>query len=475
MNSFQSRLLCFVVLVLLAAMSMAGTAAAGFDCAVKNSDRFTAVCHDAALMALDRAVDASFARAQHAVDPVTAMLLRRDQDWTMEIAGGQDAQFNGADDPRRQRIIAVLQQRLAMLDHMASRADGLAGEWSNALGTAKVTAGPDGVFHVEVRTNVFYWDADAPITCAAAADTRAGEDGWLSGSARSVVGGKDAQNDALPVTVDSPVTLRARRQANTLRIVLAESNDDDICQWMDTLTGSYFPVASQSASAAPNTPPPMTAPSFNCATAQNSDEREICADPELAEKDVAVAQTYSDALHRLDGKSADYLRDDERAWAAENKDAYDTRIHAPWDKQFYFVHHTGAARQELFLRFKERLAMLKNLDEKRQGDIGLWVGHAAMLAIAPDKDKPGMLQAAGHKWDTNDWKSHCDFDADGKLAGGRFTTNDDFPKLARDAATLTLGDEKTRPSYCERMTSPKARLFPVKDGADVGFNDDRIR
>jgi len=98
-----------------------------------------------------------------------------------------------------------------------------------------------------------------------------------------------------------------------------------------------------------------------------------------------------------------------------------------------------------------------------------------MLAIAPDKDKPGMLQAAGRKWETGDWKSHCDFDADGKLAGGEFKTGDEFPRLARDAATLTLGDEKTQPGYCARMKSPKARLFPVKAGADVGFNDNRIR
>jgi hypothetical protein len=98
-----------------------------------------------------------------------------------------------------------------------------------------------------------------------------------------------------------------------------------------------------------------------------------------------------------------------------------------------------------------------------------------MLAVAPDKDKPGMLQAAGHKWETGDWKSHCDFAADGKMAGGHFKTDDEFPKLARDAATLTLGDETTQPGYCDRMKSPKARLFPVKDGADVGFNDDRIR
>jgi uncharacterized protein len=469
MNSFQKRFLCFLVFPMLVA-AMPGAAAAGFDCTGKDAGPFTAICHDAELMRLDHAVDASFVRVQHAVDPVTAMLLRRDQDWTMEIAGGQYAQFNGADDPRRQRIITVLQQRLAMLDHTASRADGIAGEWRNALGTVKVTAGPDGAFHVEARTDVFYWNADAPITCALAADIKLGDDGWLSGPAGPVADSKDA-----PAAPDSPLTLRARQQANTLRLVIAHSRDDTVCNWMDTVTGTYFPVAGASAAVAPNVPPPLTAPSFNCATAQNSDEKEICADPELAEKDVAIAQAYSDALHRLDAKTADYLRDDERAWVADNKDAYDIQIHAPWDKQYYFVHHTGETRQELFLRLKERLAMLKNLDEKREGEIGLWVGHDAMLAIAPDMDKPGMLEAAGHKWDTDDWKSHCDFEADGKMAGGRFTTSDDFPKLARDAATLMLGDEKTRPGYCERMTSPKARLFPVNAGADVGFNDDRIR
>ena len=219
----------------------------------------------------------------------------------------------------------------------------------------------------------------------------------------------------------------------------------------------------------------MTAPSFNCATAKNSDEQEICSDPELAEKDVAIAAAYNDAMRRLDAKSADYLRDDERAWVADNIVAYDAHLLAAWDKPSYYVHHTGDAREELKLRLKERLAMLKNLDEKRQGESGLWVGHTAMLAIAPDKDKPGMLQAAGRKWETGDWKSSCDFDADGKMVGGAFKTDDDFPKLARDGATLTLGDETGQPGYCERMTSPKARLFPVKDGADVGFNDDRIR
>jgi uncharacterized protein len=453
------------------AAMMPRAAMAAFDCTGKNADQFTAICRDTELMRLDRAVDASLARAQHAVDPVTAMLLRRDQDWVTEIVGGQYVQFKGGDDPVRQRIIAVLQQRLAMLDHMASRADGVVSEWSNALGTAKVTARPGGLLHVEVRTKVTYSDSDAPVICALAADIRPGDDGWLAGPA-AVIG--DAKDPPV-IAPDSPITLRARQQANTLRIVIAYGRDQTVCDKPENLTASYFPAATASAAAATNRPPPMTAPSFNCATAKNSDEQEICADPELAEKDVAIAAAYNDAMHRLDVKSADYLRDDERAWVADNKEAYDSQIHAAWDKQYYYAHATAGARGELALRLKERLAMLKNLDEKRQGEGGLWVGHVAMLAVAPDKDKPGMLQAAGHKWETGDWKSHCDFAADGKMAGGHFKTDDEFPKLARDAATLTLGDETTQPGYCDRMKSPKARLFPVKDGADVGFNDDRIR
>jgi uncharacterized protein len=469
MNCF--RLSGFLIFAPVFAALLPGTAAAGFDCAGKDADQFTTICRDAEIMRLDRAVDASLVRAQHAVDPVTAMLLRRDQNWVMEIAGGAYAQFNGADDPRRLRIILVLQQRLAMLDHMASRAAGITGEWANALATAKITAVPDGSFHVEALLKAPYWDGDA-VTCPLAADIKRGDDGWLSGPAKMVM---IYEHNKDPPVITPDFQLRARLQANSLRIVVAEDNDRPGCVFGKNLTGSYFPIAGASAAVPSAMPPPITAPSFNCATAKSSDEQEICSDPELAEKDVAIAATYSDVLRRLDAKSDEYLREDQRAWVADNRDAYDSQIHAAWDKQYYYVHHTGNAREELYLRLKERLAMLKNLDEKREGEEGLWVGYNALLAIAPDKDKRGMLQAAGHKWETGDWKSHCDFTADGKMAGGHFRTDDEFPKLMRDAVTLTLADEKIQPGYCERMKSPKARLFPVKDGANVGFNDDRIR
>jgi uncharacterized protein len=469
MNRF--RRFGFLILVPVLAAPMPGAAGAVFDCTGADATRrFAAVCRDTEIMRLAKAVDASFARAQRALDPVTAMLLRRDQNWFGELPGGDYADFKGADDPSRQRIVAVLQQRLAMLDHMASRADGVAGEWSNALGTVKVTAESGSVFRVEVRTKVAYPDNNTPVTCALAAEVKRGDDGWLAGPAAVIADGKDAP----AIAPDSPFTLRARQQANTLRIVIAHDRDHFACDAADTLTGTYFPMAGAAASAS-TAPPPMTAPSFNCATAKNSDEQEICSDPELAEKDVAIAAAYRDALQRLDSRSAEYLREDQRAWVADNPNAYDSQIHPYWDKQYDFVHHTDNAREEMRLRLKERLAMLKNLDEKREGEEGLWVGNVAMLAIAPGKDKPGVVEAAGRKWEVGDYKSHCDFEAAGKMVGGRFKTDDAFPKLARDAATLTLGDEKTQPDYCSRIKSPKARLFPVKAGADVGFNDDRIR
>jgi hypothetical protein len=105
------------------------------------------------------------------------------------------------------------------------------------------------------------------------------------------------------------------------------------------------------------------------------------------------------------------------------------------------------------------------------------------------KDKSdGALHALGKKWDSEDDKSHCDFEADGKIRGGVFKTQDSFPALARDGVTLTLAGtdpDRTRdqngnrrreqPDYCSRMDSAKARLFPVKAGAAINPADGRIR
>jgi hypothetical protein len=129
--------------------------------------------------------------------------------------------------------------------------------------------------------------------------------------------------------------------------------------------------------------------------------------------------------------------------------------------------------------------MLANLDEKRPGLAGPWLAYNAMLAILPAQDKrDGTVGAEGGKWVTGAHKDHCDFDGEGRIVGNAFKPNgDDFPKLRREGATMTVdGDDRPpgrngerTPSYCSRLKSAKARLFPVKPAGYPGMDNDRIR
>ena len=110
------------------------------------------------------------------------------------------------------------------------------------------------------------------------------------------------------------------------------------------ITGSYFAVGPRSGPA--GDPATRTVhPSFDCATAKNADEEEICADPDLAQRDSEIARTYRDNLRRLDSKLGSYLRDDQRAWIKANSDNFETFLHPYWDKQDYLLHQTGNVRR----------------------------------------------------------------------------------------------------------------------------------
>jgi hypothetical protein len=148
------------------------------------------------------------------------------------------------------------------------------------------------------------------------------------------------------------------------------------------------------------------------------------------------------------------------------------------DKAQSTVHHTSAAREQLFLRQRQRILLIANLDEKRKGIEGVWYGYNASLTLAPARGKSdGTLHAEGNKWDVEDYKAYCDFTSDGKIQNGIFKAVDEFPKLTRDSGTLVVdaedagkGDKSNgseQPSYCSRMRSPKARLFPVKPGSGI--------
>ena len=141
------------------------------------------------------------------------------------------------------------------------------------------------------------------------------------------------------------------------------------------------------------------------------------------------------------------------------------------DKAQSTVHHTSAAREQLFLRQRQRILLIANLDEKRKGIEGVWHGYNALLTLVPAKGKrDGTLHAEGSKWDVEDYKAYCNFTGDGKIESGIFKAVDEFPKLTRHSGTLVIDAESNdseQPSYCWRMRSPKARLFPVKPSSGI--------
>jgi uncharacterized protein len=438
--------------------------AAALACFVQSTPVPAAVCADADVMRLDKAVDVALARAVAGTDALTALLLKRDQRW---FADSLSSGTGIADDRERKRFTAALQRRLDVLEHSGARAEGLQGTWFNAFNDLKVEAATDGTLRVELISRMVYRDSDGVAGCSARAELKRDSEGWFTGTAINTTEGATPPDNP-------PFKLRLRRQANTLRVVLTQDEQDSFCGKTEQLTGSYLPTGlatTRIGKAAAE----LTKPSFDCATAKNLDEEEICADPLLAKTDGEIARAYRDILKRLDTTLAGHLRADQRAWVKANATSFEMHLNPGWNKEASEFHHTGNAREELGLRLDERLAMLTNLDVTREGVAGLWFAHNALLAIQPNEAKDGSMRAVGRKWDTSDRKARCDFEAEGRIVAGTFKTTGDLPDLARDGATLVIGGkERTRPDYCNRMGS-KARLFPIKAGARIDVSSDRIR
>jgi uncharacterized protein len=383
----KMKTLPLTAIALLVAPLLWAAPAAAFPCSGPAKAEFKTVCADVELAGLDEAVDARFKRLVASADPLTALLLKRDQQWFTDILGARNmAPFKDDGDPERSRMVAALRGRAIMLDRMdtGTPRQNPVGEWANTFGTAKVEISPDGTLRVGIASKVTYADNEEPIACALSAQAKLAGDGWFTGKAQNSAIADDRDPDQTARS-ESPFELRLRLQGRTLRVVLLPDEQDSPCSAPEQVTGSYFPVGVAEAGSPDSKRASRTvAPSFDCATAKNSDEEEICADPDLARQDAAIARIYRDVLRRLDPKASNYLRDDQRTWVKTNATVFDIQLHPSWDKQRYFVHQTGNARNELMLRLGERAAMLANLDEKRKGLEGLWVAHNALLTILPD-------------------------------------------------------------------------------------------
>ena len=474
-------LVILMALAGLAAPTLTATpASAGFACPAASQSAskpaFKTACDDAELVRLDKAADVALARALASADPLTALLLKRDQRWFADTLGNVDSLgIDGADGRERKRIADALMRRLAALEGIRSPGGELTGSWTNTFNDVTVESADGGALRVTIAPRAVYASADDVAGCSAKAELKREDDGWFSGAAINTTEGADAPVD------NNPFKLRLRLQGNTLRVVLPHDEQDSFCARPEQLTGTYFAIGTLSATAPANVKAAAAVtpvkPSFDCATAKNLDEEEICADPVLAKADADIARAYGDLLKRVDATLAGHLRNDQRAWVKANPIAFDAQVNPAWNKESSHVHHTGNAREELALRLHERLEMLTNLDTARKGVAGFWLAHNAFVNILPDEEKKGgAMHASGIKWESGDYKSHCDFEADGRIVNGTFKTAGSFPDLARDGGTLVIGaKEREPPDYCSRMKTSKARLFPVKTGARIDTSDGRIR
>jgi len=451
--------------------------AAAFRCSDPIPD---GACSDRELRGLDHAVDLEFDAIIEHAEPLTKLLLRRDQAWFVEIVTrGFMRKYDGPRDPQRLRLIDTLTRRLVMLNQIGLKpiAASPAGTWGNALALITVRQAGGDALQVTLSAKLAYEERDDTLTCDLAGTFKKDGSGWFAGDF--------VAPDAADARARAPARLRL--QGNTLRIVHTDDADTDaeqrVCGGLEIITGSYFSLHPDARAATFALAARTVSPSFKCAIAENSDEEEICADPELAARDAKLARVYAENLRRLEPRLAAQLRADQRGWTKDNPTAYDSSLHPAAAKDTSSLHHTDLAREELRLRLDERLAMLANLDEKRQGVVGFWEAYNAALTIAPAKDKTdGTMTATGYKWETGVYKTRCDFVSDGRIEGGLFKAKEAFPTLTRDGAMLIISaedrDDKPQsdePEYCNRMPSAKARLFPVKPAAGVEGKFGRFR
>src|SRR5262245_33011064 len=196
-------------------------AAPTLPCSGPEKDQIEVACGDKELVALAKAVDARLDRLLGTADPLSAMLLRRDQRWFTEVLGAQYASaFQGRNDPERKRMQAALQRRSALLGglRVGAAPDGVTGQWANALATIKVAPLARGAVRIEVAAKIAYAGDYKPVTCALSATLAPAGDGWYAAPTRADKPAAHKGQDAEPVRPDqAPAaeregSIRLRRQ-----------------------------------------------------------------------------------------------------------------------------------------------------------------------------------------------------------------------------------------------------------------------
>jgi uncharacterized protein YecT (DUF1311 family) len=439
--------------------------------------------YDKLVATIDAAFTATLARTPANIRP----LLRRDEVWfdEMILAAGEDGLPDDFADTLRQRVAT-----LADIGNGFGR-PGYLGHWVNTLGKLDVTAADGGGYRLAVETLTVYGADDRRRECKVTAQVAAGADRWLTGT---VLPDQDqpatpkATPDNAQTETAKPVSMKIRRQGDTLRVVVTgqpfEDGNRPDCKSMFQITGSYF--AGGKGNATDKADISFVTPTFDCTRPETASDEEICADPDLADNDRRLNQAWKALLPRLDDATRRALIEDQRGWVHAQAEQYSEFLHPGWEKLTSFMHHTAGGRDKLNQLLLERIALFEGFDDKRTGIVGVWIAHNAIINVTADKD--GAISAKGWKWMQGDWKDHCDYDISGDLAGDVFRSGvkgNNPDTLERDHAMLIVNRQddafakNRKPGAdedewkCKRLPSysSTARLFPARPSPDISDFD----
>ena len=331
--------------------------------------------------ALTRKIEQSLQAALSKTPANARPLLKRDQTWFNEMVLSAAEVLPQADDDGEatNAFLDRLRQRAVMLDGMAQgfgRA-GVVGRWVNAFGNVTVTAA-DGSYRLAIDLNAVYGiGSERRMDCRATAELKSGQGTWATGTVLPEET-KPAKMEDGKSEPARPVTIKMRRQGESLRIVLgvSEWSDEDrpSCKNMWQITGNFFADGKADAAiAADKADTAFVVPTFDCTKPESATDEEICADPDLADNDQKLNRAWKALLPRLDEATRRALTEDQRSWVKTQTWQYPQFLHPAWEKQSSFMHFTSDARDKLDRLQKERIAMLDGFDDKRTGLIGVWL------------------------------------------------------------------------------------------------------
>ncbi len=454
----------------------------GKDGALVSSGECKKTNYDALNKRTEKSLQAVLAKAPANIRP----LLKRDQDWFNEMMlNAVESQFE--DDEARDSFIAMLRERAATLDRLAQGfgRPGVSGRWTNTFGSIDVKPA-DGGYRLAIETRAVYGSGgDRRRECKVSAKVKPAQSAWLTGIILPDPDAKPATDNADNKSEpQKPVSIKLRRQGETLRVVIGDpewfDEDRPNCQYMWQITGSYFGDG-KDAAAADKADTVFVAPTLDCTKPESATEEEFCADPDLAENDQKLNRAWKALLPRLDETTRRALTEDQRSWVKTQTWQYPLFLHPAWNKTTSFMHFTVDARDKVNRLQKERIALLDGFDDKREGLAGVWLAYNAILKVTATDDG---IKAEGWKWEQGDWKAGCDFDMKGKVAGGKFISEEKRKNpdtLERDHGGLIVNkqddtfakkrdgkDDGDEPK-CRRNTtnSSTARLFPAKPSPDI--------